>query len=263
MPDYPDPTATVVSPTCAVPIELLDEYLDEYGVERAVLVQPIYPGEDNSYVADCAAAHPDRYAAVCVVDPGHPQAAERLDYWVRRRGCRGLRLRPRLPREAEFFGRAASIPLWKRAEELGVVVTLLAGSEHLPAVGELAARFSSVPIVVDHLAYPDPLAGPEGTTLQLLCELAVYENVYLKASGYHYFSRQPYPYWDCVPLFRRLLEKFGPRRLVWGSDFPHVLLKCGYGRGLRLLEEMHPNLDKSARDLMLGENARRLYWPGS
>src|SRR3989304_3204534 len=99
MPDYPDPAATIVSPLDSVPIELLDQYLDEYGVERAVLVQPIYPGEDNSYVADCAAARPDRYAAVCVVDPGRPEAADRLEYWVDQRGCRGLRLRPRLPRE--------------------------------------------------------------------------------------------------------------------------------------------------------------------
>ena len=40
------------------------EYLTEYGVDRAVLVQPVYPGEDNGYVADYAARRPDRYAAV-------------------------------------------------------------------------------------------------------------------------------------------------------------------------------------------------------
>ena len=54
VPNYPEPAATTVSPVSDVPVEILDEYLTEYGVDRAVLVQPVYPGEDNGYVADCA-----------------------------------------------------------------------------------------------------------------------------------------------------------------------------------------------------------------
>ena len=56
VPNYPEPAATTVSPVSDVPVEILDEYLTEYGVDRAVLVQPVYPGEDNGYVADCATA---------------------------------------------------------------------------------------------------------------------------------------------------------------------------------------------------------------
>ena len=96
VPNYPEPATTTVSPASDVPAEVLDEYLAEYGVVRAVLVQPVYPGEDNGYVADCAARRPDRYAAICVVDPRTPAAADRLAYWVRERGCKGLRLRPRV-----------------------------------------------------------------------------------------------------------------------------------------------------------------------
>ena len=50
VPNYPEPAATTVSPVSDVPVEILDEYLTEYGVDRAVLVQPVYPGEDNGYV---------------------------------------------------------------------------------------------------------------------------------------------------------------------------------------------------------------------
>src|SRR6266852_1539281 len=96
MPTYPNPAGTIVSPLSDVPVELLMQYMTEHGVDRAVLVQPMYPGEDNSYVANCAAAQPDRIAAVCVVDPRQPEAADRLEYWVREHGCKGLRLRPRL-----------------------------------------------------------------------------------------------------------------------------------------------------------------------
>lgn len=260
MPDYPDPAATIVSPLASVPIELLDQYLDEYGVERAVLVQPMYPGEDNSYVADRAAARPERYAAVCVVDPDRPGSDERLEYWVRERGCRGLRLRPHFPREAASFGDPRTFPLWRQAEQLGIVVTLLAGPEHLPIVAELAGRFPGVPIVLDHLAYPDPTEGTEGVAFRRLLELASCKNVHVKVSGYYHFSRQPYPYVDCAPLFQKLVERLGPERLIWGSDFPHVLLKCGYRRALALHERVHTDLAKTDLDRILGNNAEKLYW---
>ncbi len=54
-PGYPEPAVTTVSPVSDVPAEVLAEYMAEHGVGRVVLVQPLYPGEDNSYVADCAA----------------------------------------------------------------------------------------------------------------------------------------------------------------------------------------------------------------
>ena len=33
---------------------------------------------------------------------------------------------------------------------------------------------------------------------------------------------------------RAIYDRFGPARLVWGSDFPHILLKIGYRRALLL-----------------------------
>jgi L-fuconolactonase len=75
---------TIVPPQTDVPIEFARETMDEHAVERAVLVQPVFRGEDNSYVADCAQAEPRRFAAVCVVDPRIPGAESRLDYWVGR-----------------------------------------------------------------------------------------------------------------------------------------------------------------------------------
>ena len=85
-------------PTCRV--EAARAVLDEHEVDRAVLVQPVFRGEDNNYVADCARAEPVRFAAVCVVDPRSPGADERLTRWVERRlsrpaaapaDCRGSR----------------------------------------------------------------------------------------------------------------------------------------------------------------------------
>ncbi len=249
---YPDPSVTIMSPLCDVPLSLFKQYLDEHGVERAVLVQPMYPGEDNSLVADAARAEPDRFAAVVVVDPRTPNAPDRLTFWVKEQGCRGLRLRPSFPGEAEVFERE---PLWQRSRELGIAVSVLARPEHLPAIGRMAARFPEVPVIVDHLAHPD---GP--AALQALLDLAPLPNVRVKPTGFYYYSKTGYPYDDSAGFFKAVYERFGPDRMIWGSDFPHVLLKAGYARTLKLFERRFTYVSPDERGRIMGRNALALYW---
>lgn len=259
--DSPAPAATIVSPASDVPIEVLDEYLSEHGVSRAVLVQPLCAGSDNRYVAELAARDPDKLASVCYVDPGSPEAAEQLRFWAAS-GCRGLRLRPRNGGEELLCAAADTASLWECAAELGTVVSVYADPEHLSAVAALATRFPTVAIVLDHLAHPSPGAGAGADGFTNLLSLAHHERVFLKISGYYYFSREPYPYRDCWDLLRALYDAFGPERLIWGSDFPHVLLKCGYRRWLLLQTRFHPFLAPSDLEAIMGGNASALYWPG-
>jgi predicted TIM-barrel fold metal-dependent hydrolase len=261
LPDYPRPAVTVMSPVCDVPWELFAEYMAEHGIQRAVLVQPMYRGEDNSYVADCAAAEPERVAAVCVIDPRIPGAEDRLEYWVRQRGCRGLRLRPRNPEEAPSFGHPDTHALWQRASDLGVVVSVLANTEHLATLARMAEAFPAVPIVVDHFAHPDPQQGVQGPGFQALLALARWPHVYVKVSGYYHFSTQRYPFRDCWPLFRAVYDRFGPARLIWGSDFPHVILKTSYRRCLLMQERYYDFLRPEELKAIMGSNAWALYWP--
>jgi predicted TIM-barrel fold metal-dependent hydrolase len=170
-----------------------------------------------------------------------------------------LRLRPKVPGEAAIFGHADTYPLWEAAERLGIAVNVLGNFEHLAATAQLAERYSSVPIVIDHLAHPprpDDLAS-----LAPLVELSRFPRVYVKLSGFYYFSQAPYPYADCRKLLRAVYDSFGPSRLLWGSDFPHVLLKASYGGALALVDRLCPGLPAAERELILGQNAAALYWP--
>lgn len=256
-PEFPNPSVTVVSPLSDVPFQLLEQYMEEYGVDRAVLVQPLYPGEDNIYVANCAASNPAKFASVCVVDPRKADALSRLTYWVKDGGCRGLRLRPRVPEEAGCFGEPSTFPIWEFAQEAKIVVSVLGDFAHLEALAKLARRFSDVPIVVDHLAHP---ADVEPGACEPLLTLSECPNVLLKISGFPHFCNEPYPYRGCIPLVRAVHARFGAERMIWGSDFPHVLLQSGYSRALHWLERTCDFLDASEVDLILGGNASRLYW---
>lgn len=256
---FPNQTATTVSPACDIPLELLEQYMEEHAVGRAVIVQPVYPGEDNDYVAECAAAKPDKFAAVCVVDPRKPDAVSSLKYWVGERGCRGLRLRPAVPDEAECFGKPGTFPIWEYAAESGLVINVLCRLEHLGRVAAVAQQFSSVPIIVDHLAHP-PAFTPGAC--ESLLSLATHANVLLKISGCPYYSHESYPYTDCVELVRQIHTRFGAQRMIWGSDFPHVLLQSGYARARHWLERHCDFIPATELGDILGGNASRLYWNG-
>jgi predicted TIM-barrel fold metal-dependent hydrolase len=78
--------STIVGPREDVPVERALEVLERNGVAHAVLVQPMFLGEDNGYIADAAAGRPDRFAAVCAVDSRSPVADSRPDAWVVGRG---------------------------------------------------------------------------------------------------------------------------------------------------------------------------------
>lgn len=258
--NHPTPSMTPVSPASDVPLELFEQYMNEYAIERAVLVQPLYPGEDNSYIAECAARNPARFAAVCVVDPRSPGAEERLEYWVLRRGCKGLRLRPRVSAESEILASPQILPLWQRADTLRIVVSILGSPEHLPLIAAAAERFPSLRIILDHIAHPAVEDGVRGERFRKLLEMARYPHIYLKMSGYYYFSRERYPFRDCHPLIHALYEHYGAERLIWGSDFPHVLLKTGYQRSLRFLQRTFSFLTESDLNRIMRENAAALYW---
>jgi predicted TIM-barrel fold metal-dependent hydrolase len=256
----PDLAQTIVPPSADVPVTVLTRHMDEHGVDRGVLVQPICAGADNAYVADAAAAEPDRLAAVCVVDPASADAPEDLAHWVTERGCAGVRLRPAAAEGAAWLDARDADALWARAQELGVVVSLLMHAGHVPAVDRVAARFEDVAIVLDHFGRAPGDGLPDPDDERALLALARRPNVHVKVSGYHHLSATGYPYRDCWPLFARVAEAYGADRLLWGSDFPHVLLACGYAGSVRLQERFHDELSPAELAAVMGGTAGRLYW---
>jgi L-fuconolactonase len=61
------------------------------------------------------------------------------------------------------------------------------------------------------------------------------------------------------PYVATLLDLFGPRRLLWGSDWPVVDLAGGYDRWHGLAHEALSGLDAAARAAIFGGNAARVY----
>jgi L-fuconolactonase len=243
-------------PTEPATAEDLVEEMGRAGVEHAVLVQPSVYGWDNSYLCDALERYPGRFVGVCLVDPQSDSAPADLRYWCGERGCHGLRLNlVALPGDGSWILGEVQGRILDVAAQLAVPVQLQIVPAHTGAVCELARRFDSVTFVVDYLGLD---AFHDGTGVAAAERLAREPNIAFKLLSVSQDSRDAFPWNDLLPLYQRAFAAFGPRRVVFGTDFPHVRGRSSYGESVRWLDTL-PFLSAATRAAVVDGNARKLY----
>ena len=235
--------------------ERLLRLMDESGVDRAVLIQPLGAYSfDNRYAADRAADHPGRFAAACCVDPDGEEPVADLRYWVQERGMHGVRLFALSPadRGDSWLAAPRTFPLWEQAAELGAHVIVTIFAHQLPELRRMLERFPDVAVSLDHCAFPD-IRAPKP-----LLALAELPNLHLKVST-HVLDAAQAAEGSPRPFIRRLVERFGADRIVWGSDFSQTHDRS-YAELVALGRSAFGALDAAEQAACLGETALRL-WP--
>ncbi|MGH2370434.1 MAG: amidohydrolase family protein, partial [Chloroflexota bacterium] len=94
-------------------------------------------------------------------------------------------------------------------------------------------------------------------------ELAGQPNVYVKVSNHVLHSRAPYPWTDLHGYQQRVIEAFGPRRLMWGSNWPMRRPNPTYAERLEAVRLHLPGLTPGDRAWILGKTAATLWQPNS
>jgi predicted TIM-barrel fold metal-dependent hydrolase len=242
----------------ALTVESLLATMDECRIDRALLVQTYFTYHfDNSYMIDCALRHPDRFLSVCVIDQLAPGAPDLLTELVEKRGVRGLRMMG--ARGPGALADPRSFPLWERAQSLGIPICLGAKIDELPDAVAALERFSKVPVALEHV-WGLKLGEPPYDNLKTLFDMARFPNVYLKtAPNNSHAAREG----KAGPrrFFETLVERFGAKRIMWGSNYPaHWHKYGGVKERLAIMEEDFSFLSAEDRRWIFGEAALTL-WP--
>ena len=66
--------------------------MDEAGVDRAIIVPPTWPGDDNDHALEAVSRHPDRFAIMGRFAVERPESKALLPTWKRQQGMLGVRL---------------------------------------------------------------------------------------------------------------------------------------------------------------------------
>jgi len=221
------------------PIETLEFQMDRCGVTGAVLIQ--HGGTyDNDYLFDAAARRPGRFKVVVLVDP---TSADPLGDLTRlaESGAAGVRLSLRMQ-----FGTPHGHDIWKKAGELGLVVSSLGKAAEF-ASEEFKRIVEACPdtrIVIEHLAGVGVTKPPYGEFASAL-ENPRSPNTAIKIPGLAKICPRPpilepeFRFENVPPLFEMAREAFGVQRMMWGSNFPPSAGYEGYQNTLEGVRD-HP-----------------------
>jgi 2-pyrone-4,6-dicarboxylate lactonase len=230
--------------------------LDTLGAERAVLVQPSVYGTDNAALLEALALDPARLRGVAVIDPATPRAElERMHAL----GVRGVRCN--IVDVKEGKGRLPLDRLQALAQfirPLGWHLELLMHVDEFPELDQLLANFP-VDVVFGHLGYMAKGQRVDAPGFAALLRLLRAGRAWVKLTGPYRISGEALPYADVTPFAHALIDA-APERIVWGSDWPHVMVKGAMpndGDLCDLLGTWVP--DPVARHKVLVTNPARLY----
>jgi L-fuconolactonase len=255
-PRYPWAAETKNPPKRDATPEMLLELMRTNGVERTVIVQYIGYRWDNRYAADTLKKYPRYFQGVARVNPLDPAAPDHLSR-LTEEGFRGVRLSPGADASGDWIRGDLMPPLWKRAGSLGVPMQILAPITRMPDIGRLAERHPELTVVIDHMA-DCPVDQPG--ELEKLIALARYPKVFVKISHTWAVSRQPYPYLDAQEHVKRLYAVFGPKRLMWGTDWPIVEERASYRQALTVVRDEMKFLNEEDKSWILSKTVERV-WP--
>ena len=137
---------------------------------------------------------------------------------------------------------------------------ILIFEKHLPQTIKFVDRHPDQTFILDHIAKPKIKAHVMEPWKQNLIELAKRPNVYCKLSGM--VTEADHEKWtpaDLQPYIDTVLAAFGPKRLMYGSDWPVCLLASPYKRWFDTLSAAISKLSESERARILGGTAIEAY----
>ncbi|MDA1296675.1 MAG: amidohydrolase family protein [Chloroflexi bacterium] len=241
------------------PVEVLEFQMNRCGVDAAVLIQ--HGGTyNNQYLFDEAAKRGTRFKVVVLVDPESNDPLGDLTR-LAEQGAAGVRIYPGQP-----FKTAHPHDVWKRAGELGLVVSSLGTAEQF-ASGVFKDMLDACPetqVVIEHLAGARITEPPYSTFVSAL-ECAERPNTTIKVPGLGEITARPprllpeFRFDNVPPLFEMAKDAFGVRRMMWGSDFPPSAGREGYANTLEGVRS-HPAFSAGDDiDWVLGKTAAQVW----
>jgi L-fuconolactonase len=226
------------------------------GIERTVLVQVLASVDETREFLALAERSALIAGVVGWVDLTGPEVADQLAGLP---GLVGIRHLVQGEPDPGWLSRPEVRRGLRAVGEAGLCFDLLTLPHQLPAAIDTVRALPELTFVLDHLSKPPIASGQLEPWNGLLRELAAEPNVVAKLSG---LVTEAGPAWDPAalrPYVDVALEAFGPRRLMFGSDWPVCLLAAGYTEWADVAAGLIAELSPREREEIFGGTASRVY----
>lgn len=225
------------------------------GVTRVVLVQMTFYGFDNSYMLDAIKAQPGTFSGVAVIDENGDDPAREMRR-LKGLGVRGFRILP----SSAWQPSSGMHAMWKCGGEEGLAMCPLMNPDAIPKVDQMCKQYPDTPVVVDHFARIGVDGAFRENDVANLCALSRYPLTHVKASAFYALGSRKAPYTDVGPLIFRVLDAFGPERVMWASDNPYqVQAPHTYNASIELIRD-RLKLSDSDKEWLLRRTAEKAFF---
>lgn len=241
--------------------EDLEPLMHHFGIEGTVAVQARQTLEETEWLLGLAAKHPLIRAVVGWVPLTDGAGVKRsLEKFAGNRTLRGVRHVVQDEADPRYILRSDFNEGVRALREFGLRYDILIFERHLPAAIEFVDRHPDQTFILDHVAKPrikDKVISPWDRNIK---ELAKRQNVYCKLSGM-ITEADPQRWTPEIlrPYIEIVLGAFGARRVMYGSDWPVMLLAGSYERWYRTVTVAIEKFSKAERDRIMGGTAAEAY----
>jgi L-fuconolactonase len=228
-------------------------------IEGCIAVQANQSENETEYLLALAKENPIIKGIVGWTDLCSNQLAEQLDYWANYKLIKGWR--HVLQAEADEFilndNFAAGV---RTLNNYGFTYDLLCYHDQLPAILKLVDKLEDQPLVLDHCGKPDVKNQHLATWEGHIKILAENPNVSCKISGllaeadwHNWTERQIFNCFDVI------FKHFGVERVMYGSDWPVVLISRPYGDWFNLVKKYTQQFNANEQAAIFDGNVRKFY----
>ncbi|MBS1934531.1 MAG: amidohydrolase family protein [Bacteroidetes bacterium] len=246
---------------------LQQDYLPEHlqlnlkrnGIDGCVAVQASQEEVETRFLCELGETHDVIKGVVGWIDLCADNVEERLQHFTEYKLIKGYRhILQGEPNE--FMLRKDFQRGVKKLKDFGYTYDVLVYHHQLKETLEFVSQFPDQKLIIDHCAKPDIKNKKIDDWKKWMNEIATHPNVYCKVSGL--FTEAKWGQWaaaDFYPYLDVVFEAFGTDRLVFGSDWPVILVSGIYVQWKSLLEKYMENYAEEEKEKFFGLNAIQFY----
>ena len=238
----------------------LQAVMRDSGVQGTVAVQARQTTEETDWLLGLSESHPALLGVVGWVPLVDPGVARELDRFAASPKLRAVRHVLHDEPDDFYMLRDDFNRGVRLLQPRGLSYDILIFERHLPQAIEFVDRHPRQVFIVDHIAKPRIREGVVSPWKENLARLAQRQNVYCKISGMA--TEADWSTWTADqlrPYFDAVLAAFGPRRLMFGSDWPVLTLAGSYRGWVDTFRSFIAELSENEREQISSGTAIQAY----
>ncbi|HYM93634.1 MAG TPA: amidohydrolase family protein [Chitinophagaceae bacterium] len=246
---------------------LKQDYLPEHlslslkrnGVDGCIAVQADQSELETHFLIELAKTNPVINGVVGWIDLQNKNLEERLSYFSQYKVIKGWRHIVQAEPD-DFLLNPDFLQGIKKLSAHNYTYDVLVYHHQLKQAATFVEKFPEQKFVIDHCAKPDIKNKKLDEWKVWMKHMAQYPNVCCKLSGL--LTEATLKEWrpgDFYPYLDVVFDVFGTDRLLYGSDWPVMLLSGIYVQWKSLLEKYMENFNEEEQEKVFGLNAIKFY----